>query len=69
MSYNYLDKTGLTYFWNKIKAKIPTKTSQLTNDSNLSYSIEKPSGTIDDLATFTSGKPRNNGFYLTNKKV
>lgn len=40
---NYLDKTGLTYFWNKIKAKlndkadksaIPTATSQLTNNSN-----------------------------------
>ena len=34
---NYLDKTGLTYFWGKIKAYIasvlPTKTSDLTNDS------------------------------------
>lgn len=30
----FLDKTGLTYFWGKIKAKIPTKTSDLTNDSN-----------------------------------
>ena len=31
---SYLDKTGLTYLWAKIKNKIPTKTSQLTNDSN-----------------------------------
>lgn len=29
----YLDKTGLRYLWNKIKVLIPTKTSQLTNDS------------------------------------
>lgn len=40
---NYLDKTGLNYFWNKVKNKIdgkadknaiPTTTSQLTNNSN-----------------------------------
>ena len=40
---NYLDKTGLTYFWGKVKAAlnnkadknaIPTQTSQLTNNSN-----------------------------------
>ena len=30
---NYLDKTGLTYFWSKIKAALPTKTSDLANDS------------------------------------
>lgn len=29
----YLDKNGLTYLWSKIKSKIPTKTSDLTNDS------------------------------------
>lgn len=33
MAKNYLDKTGLSYFFNKIKSLIPTKTSQLTNDS------------------------------------
>jgi len=68
MSYNFLDKTGLAYFWSKIKAKIPTKTSQLTNDSHLSYSIEKPSGTIDDLAAFTSGKPGITGSISLVKK-
>lgn len=30
----YLDKNGLTYFFQKVKALIPTKTSQITNDSN-----------------------------------
>ena len=29
----YLDKNGLTYLWSKIKSKIPTKTSDLKNDS------------------------------------
>ena len=37
-SKKYLDKAGLTYFWEKIKSAIsdaiPTKTSDLTNDSN-----------------------------------
>lgn len=35
MSYNYLDKTGLTYFWNKIKAKLDlkTNTSVIPNNS------------------------------------
>lgn len=32
-SINYLDKTGLTTLWGKIKALVPTKTSDLTNDS------------------------------------
>lgn len=29
----YLDKNGLLYFWGKIKALVPTKTSQIINDS------------------------------------
>ena len=29
-----LDENGLAYFWGKVKAAIPTKTSQLTNDSS-----------------------------------
>lgn len=39
MAYEYLDKEGLAYLWNKIKARfadkssIPTKVSQLNNDS------------------------------------
>lgn len=68
MSYKYLDLTGLSHFWDKIKSKIPTKTSQLTNDSHLNYSVEKPSGTIDDLAAFTSGKPGITGSISLIKK-
>ena len=41
----YLDKDGLTYLWGKIKAKIPTKTSELTNDSGFSTF----SGSYNDL--------------------
>lgn len=33
MSLSYLDKTGLADLWAKIKGIIPTKTSELTNDS------------------------------------
>lgn len=37
MSDNYINKTGLEYFWAKIKnyvsTHIPSKTSDLTNDS------------------------------------
>ena len=29
----YLDYSGFTYFWGKLKALIPTKTSDLQNDS------------------------------------
>ena len=38
----YLDEKGLSYFWNKIKAKIPSKTSELTNDSNFISSESDP---------------------------
>ena len=41
----YLDKDGLTYLWGKIKAKIPTKTSDLTNDSGFTTF----SGNYNDL--------------------
>lgn len=47
MSYNFLDKTGLTYFWQKIKAKIPTKTSQLTNDSGFLTTHQDITGKVD----------------------
>lgn len=42
-TYNFLDKTGLGQVWAKIKALIPTKTSELTNDSGYitSYTDEK----------------------------
>ena len=34
MANKYLDNTGLSYLWGKIKALVPTKVSDLTNDSN-----------------------------------
>lgn len=37
---NYLDKTGLAYLWSKIVAKIPTATSDLTNDSGFITSAD-----------------------------
>lgn len=46
MSKKYLDDTGLAYFWGKIKAHIssvlPTKTSDLTNDSGFINSPNIP---------------------------
>lgn len=33
-TFNFLDKTGLGLVWEKVKALIPTKTSDLTNDSD-----------------------------------
>lgn len=33
MATNYLDKTGLGTLWGKIKALVPTKVSDLNNDS------------------------------------
>lgn len=33
MATNYLDKTGLGLLWSKIKAALPTKVSDLTNDN------------------------------------
>lgn len=40
MANSYLDKTGLAYLWGKIKALIPTKTSDITNDSGYVTSTE-----------------------------
>lgn len=48
-TYNFLDKTGLGLVWAKIKALIPTKTSDLTNDSGYTTN----SGTVTSVATGT----------------
>ena len=74
MSYNFLDKTGLTYFYDKIKTifakkeEIPTKTSQLTNDSYFNNSREVTGGSIDALATYTSDKQGMTGSISLAKK-
>ena len=41
-TYNFLDKTGLGLVWQKVKALIPTKTSDLTNDSGFITSASVP---------------------------
>lgn len=39
-TYDYLNKTGLGLVWAKIKALVPTKTSDLTNDSGFQTSSQ-----------------------------
>ena len=43
----YIDENGLLYFWGKVKAIIPTKTSQLTNDSGFLTTHQDISGKLD----------------------
>ena len=61
-SYNYLDKSGLGEVWAKIKGIIPTKTSDLTNDSgfvttdtNTTYTISMTGNVI--TLTGSTGNP------------
>ena len=56
---NFLDKNGLTYFWGKVKAAIPTNTSQLTNDSGyltsaegMTTSVYDPQGKAQDVFAY-----------------
>lgn len=63
----YLDQNGLLYLWGKIKTLIPTKTSQLTNDSGFLTSHQNISGKLDktgdgkDVTTsFTQASTRAN---------
>lgn len=63
----YLDQNGLLYLWGKIKALIPTKTSQLTNDSGFLTSHQDITGKLDKTgdgkdvtSTFTQASTRTN---------
>ncbi len=47
----YLDQNGLLYFWGKIKALIPTKTSQITNDSGYITTSDIPEGAAASTTT------------------
>jgi len=51
----FLDDNGLVYLWSKIKAKItaslPTKTSELTNDSGFITSADIPEGAAASTTT------------------
>ena len=57
MSVSYLDNNGLLYFWQKIKnvfalaSDVPTKTSQLTNDSGFITSSDIPEGAAASTTT------------------
>lgn len=62
MSKKYLDADGLLYFWQKIKntfalsSDVPTKTSDLTNDSGFITSADVPEG-----STASSTTPKMDG--------
>lgn len=60
MDKNVLDENGVLYFWNKVKAhvtsaiaaiKLPTKTSELTNDSGFITSADVPEGAAASTTT------------------
>ena len=52
----FLDDNGLLYLWSKIKAIVPTKTSQITNDSGYITSSDIPEGAAASTTT-----PKMNG--------
>ena len=56
----YVDKTGLLYFWGRVKewvtGRIPTKTSQLENDSRFITASDVPDG-----ATASTTLPKADG--------
>ena len=61
MAEEYLNKTGLTYFWGKIKAYVssvlPTKTSDLDNDSGFVASSDLATVATSGSYTDLSNKP------------
>ena len=59
---SYLDNIGLSYFWSKIKAAIPTKISQLTNDTAF---ITTSSNITGNAATATKATQDASGNIIT----
>jgi hypothetical protein len=51
MANKYLDSDGLLYFWSKIKAALPKKTSELTNDSGFITIDDVPEGVSPSTTT------------------
>lgn len=51
----YIDKTGLREFYTKIKDKIPTKTSDLTNDSNYMTAEQVTAAITTALSAYGDG--------------
>lgn len=78
MSINYLSKEGLSYFWGKIKTyvqnSLPSKTSDLTNDSgyitsqDITDKLDKSGGTMTGALTL-SGDPTSNLHAATKQYV
>lgn len=64
MANKYLDENGLLYFWGKVKTYVasvlPTKTSELTNDSGFITSADVPAGVQPSTTT-----PKMNGTAAT----
>ena len=58
-----------TLSWTALPTTVPTKTSDLTNDNCFNYSIVSTAGTIDTLASFTSGKQGLTGSISLTKKA
>lgn len=56
MANKYLDSNGLLYLWSKIKAVLPKKTSELTNDSGYITTADIPEGAAASTTT-----PKMNG--------
>ena len=63
---NYLDKTGLAYFWSKINAKLSTKANStdlasVATSGSYSDLINKPTiPTVDTVLSSTSTNPVQN---------
>lgn len=62
----FLDSNGLLYLWQKIKSVVPTKVSDLTNDTGFITSADVPEGStasgITPLMDGTASKGSDNGF-------
>lgn len=69
---SYLDKDGLTYFWSKIKAYftsiVPSKTSDLTNDSGFitrtDYASYTEGGTFKPYSAYGFGVNANGYLFI-----
>lgn len=51
MANKYLDSNGLLYLWSKIKAAMPKKTSELTNDNGYITIKDVPDGAVASTTT------------------
>lgn len=68
-THKYLDNTGLASVWAKIKALIPTKTSDLTNDSGFITTDEDTTYTIsmaNDTITLAGSDGSTSSIILPN---